>query len=77
MIITDLSYLESASEVIGDLRGGIAFSYGSALAQANSRSGLAFTNTNIKTVVVNTPFVAVAVAAGSAEAIAIYLPSLV
>jgi hypothetical protein len=77
MIIADLSYLESGSEVIGDLRGGIAFAYGGALAEANSRSGLAFTGTNIKTVVVKTPFAAVAVAAGGAQAFAINLPSFV
>lgn len=75
MIIADLSYLESASEVIGDLCGGNTFADGTALAKANSISGLAFTKTNLKTITLTTPYAAVAVAAGVAVAIAFEIPS--
>jgi hypothetical protein len=75
MIIADLSYFESASEVICDLRGGNASAYGDAFAQAHSRSGLAFTSTTLKTFAVQTSYAAVAVAAGAAVAIAVNIPS--
>ena len=75
MIITDLSYLESTSEVIGYIRGGMASAYAGALAQVYSPSGLTFTGTTVKTFAMSTPYVAVAMAFSFAVAIAFEIPS--
>ena len=74
MIIADLNYLESASEVISDLCGGRVSV--DLLASASAQGPFAVTLTGTKTFSVDSPYFELAAVYGYAVAFTVNLPSI-
>jgi len=74
MIIADLNYLESASEVISDLCGGIALV--DLLASASAQGLFAVARTETKTFSVDSRYFELAAVYGYAVAFTVNLPSI-